>query len=71
MWQKSKCKNGLWLHDWLILRQLPTGLEEYCYKCLKTRFFPNNCPNEEYLSYHIRMALQPNLIEYYVEYKKR
>lgn len=66
----SKCASGMWLHDWLILRQMRDGLEEYCYKCGKTRLFTEKEPNTLYLDYHLRMSLQPNMIEYYVEYPK-
>jgi hypothetical protein len=70
MWEQSKCGNGLWLHDWLILRQWPDGLEEYCYKCGKTEFFRNNTPNDIYLNSHLRMALKPYMPEYDIEYQK-
>jgi|GEM_PF-6161971 len=73
MWQKSKCKNGMWLHDWLILRQTPEGLEEYCYRCGMTKLFTHKEDNAHYLSYHLRMMLSPrfNPKEYHVEYEKR
>lgn len=70
MWLESKCSTGMWLHDWLILRQMPDGLEEYCNRCGKVKLFRNNCPNDEYLAYHLRSALQPSLTEFFIEYPK-
>lgn len=69
MWQDSKCLSGMYLHDWIINRQLPDGLEERCFRCGKVMMFRNNTPNDVYLRTHLRMALQPRDKEYHVEYK--
>lgn len=62
----------MWLHDWLILRDMGNGLEEYCSRCGKTEFFRDNIPNDEYLSSHLRLTLSPNNFPetYYEEYRK-
>lgn len=72
LWQNSICDSGMWLHDWLVLRPLEGGLEEYCYRCGKTKLFIPNEPNELYLGHHLRLSLQPSTMpkEFYVEYPK-
>lgn len=60
----------MWLHDWLVLREFPEGLEEYCCRCGKVRLFTHKESSDIFLSYHLRMSLNPRMIEYYIEYPK-
>jgi hypothetical protein len=70
MWQKSKCPSGLWLHDFQITRYFGDGVEEICSRCGQVEFFRHRDPNDYYLSYHLRSALQRWMREFNVEYEK-
>jgi len=58
-YQNSECI-GNWLHDYRIVKEWSNGIEERCARCADCKFFPYNVPNDVYLSYHIRLALQPS-----------
>ena len=47
------------LHDYKILYPHKNGLVEKCKICGDKQFFPENVPNDVYLSYHLRQAIQP------------
>lgn len=65
--KRSKCQNG-YLHSWKITRNFSEGVEEVCEVCKRKKFFKKNVSNREYLSYHLRQALQPNHKLFYHEY---
>lgn len=48
------------LHNYQFLYQIPKGTIEKCINtyCGEKQFFPNEVPNDVYLSHHIRSALQ-------------
>lgn len=71
MWQKSKCKSGLWLHDFQIARYFADGVEEICTRCGQVEFFRTRDPNDRYLSFHLRLALQRYNQEFYEEYAQK
>lgn len=58
-WSNSECFDG-WLHKFKFLEENPDGLTEMCQLCNKVVFFPNDCDNISYLSWHLREALQPD-----------
>lgn len=58
LWQNSECCGGVWLHDFRITRSFPKGSEEVCYRCHLVKFFREDTPNAEYLSWHLRSTLQ-------------
>lgn len=64
----SDCICGL-LHNYEIIKEYPTGVLERCDRCFDEQFFPHNINNETYLSYHLRMFLQPNNPRYKYEYR--
>ena len=55
-WDMSSCADGL-LHWFKIIETTPEGVVEICKLCGKTIFFPADCDNLTYLSYHFREAL--------------
>lgn len=63
----SEC-NGGWMHRWIITKTYPTGVEERCLICKEKRFFHNKIPNFQYLSFHLRSALQKDNLRFYKEY---
>lgn len=70
LWQHSECCDGLWLHDYQITRIFPNGVEEVCTRCRDIKFFRNDVPNSEYLSYHLKMALQKDNPRFAYEYQR-
>ena len=64
LWLNSLCCRGLWLHDYDITEMLDNGVIEVCKRCRKRIYFPNNTPNYQYLSHHLKQALQSNNIRY-------
>ncbi len=55
----SRCKEG-WLHEFIILRDSPFGVEEGCRKCKKKvvyRIDNGRIDNLTYIKQHIRQAL--------------
>jgi len=68
---QSKCKSGLWLHDFQITRYFRDGVEEVCTRCGQAEFFRYCAPNDNYVAYHIRQMLQKYMPEYHEEYAKR
>ena len=71
MWKASKCKSGLWLHDFQITRYFADGVEEICSRCGRAEFFRIRGPNDYYLKYHRRSALQRWENNFEIEYGKR
>ena len=67
--QNSDCVAG-WLHNYEIVKEFSSGVLERCNKCKTQKFFYTNTPNHIYLSYHLRMFLQPNNPRYNKEYGK-
>ncbi len=57
-YQNSECKNH-YLHDYRQIQVSSKGVLEQCSRCKDRRFFPTNVPDDVYLSFHIRSALQP------------
>jgi len=58
-YQQSVCEEsaGL-LHDYRLLYETSVGIVEECKQCGSRQFFRHNVPNEYYLQFHIRSALQ-------------
>ena len=71
LWLNSLCCNGLWLHDYEITDRLENGVVEVCGRCRNRKFFNNNITNFEYLSHHLRQAIQKNNIRYKREYESK
>lgn len=63
----SSCVDG-WLHNFKIIENTSEGVIEMCKLCTKTVFFPTNCDNLTYLSYHLREALPQDHPLYLHEY---
>lgn len=60
-YQKSLCEEDVGLlHNYQTLYSIKHGVVEQCTLCGDKQFFAHGVPNAEYLSYHIRSALQPN-----------
>lgn len=70
LWQNSECCGGAWLHNYQITRVFPDGVEEVCVRCRDIQFFRENISNYEYLSYHLRMALQKDNPRFQYEYAR-
>ena len=68
-YQNSLCLEGLWLHDYYIVKEYQNGSLERCRKCRDSKFFKNNGSNKYYLSYHIRSCLRPDQKRFKKEYK--
>lgn len=66
-WLNSLCV-GKYLHDFRISTTTLDGVVEICPKCRSRRFFKHNVPNREYLSYHMRSALQKRDKRFKIEY---
>ena len=66
-YQNSECLN-YYLHDFREVGQAKGGFIERCTRCGLTMHFPGNISNNEYLSYHIRSALQINDPLFHREY---
>jgi hypothetical protein len=66
-WDESSCADG-WLHRFHIIETNPDGTMEMCKLCTKVVFFPTNCDNLTYLSYHLREALQTDHPLYFHEW---
>ena len=66
IWKESECVNG-WLHRWEGIEDFGHGMFEYCEICHMTKFFHT----QNYLDYHVRMALQRYMPRYYKEYPKQ
>ena len=67
---KSKCCDGLWLHNYKITRTFSDGVEEVCTRCQDRQFFKHNTPSVTYLSYHIKNALQLDDKRFRREYQR-
>lgn len=63
----SECVAG-WMHDYEIIKEYKSGVLERCEKCKDQQFFNHSINNAIYLSYHLRMFLQPNNPRYQKEY---
>ena len=57
LYQNSECLPG-YLHDFQIVDIYPTGSNEICTRCHLKKFFKEH--NRTYLSWHLRLALQPS-----------
>lgn len=69
----SNCKEG-WLHDFILLRQLPNGVEEGCRKCRQKRYYKiekGKINNLLYIKEHIRQALPKSHRLFKREYEKK
>jgi hypothetical protein len=66
-WEMSSCADG-WLHRFKIVSESPEGVTEMCKLCTNTVFFPANCDNLTYLSYHLREALPTDHPLYWHEF---
>lgn len=72
LWKNSECINK-WYHRFVIVAQTPQGTWEQCQICHKRKFFKilhGKHNNMEYLSWHIRQALQPYHQKFNREYNK-
>lgn len=58
-YQNSQCRAG-YLHKFAVIKQTNKGLLERCERCGLSKHFNNNVSNANYLSYHLRQALQSN-----------
>lgn len=70
MYKLSKCR-GAWLHRYDIRRVFRDCVEEVCKICHARVYFPTRdgrSNNYNYLSHHIRQALQPRHPIYAHEY---
>jgi hypothetical protein len=68
MYLNSLCLEGLWLHDFHIVRAYEDVVVELCTHCKMRRQFKNNGSNIEYMSYHVKQSLQPYQNRFYKEY---
>ena len=68
LYQNSYCLPG-YLHDFQIAKIYPNGTVEICNRCHKKMFFKDH--NRIYLSYHLRLALQPSHKLFTHEYASR
>lgn len=71
-WQKSKCVSGF-LHKFELVRIHPYAVEEVCERCKQRHFFRTvngKFDNTDYLSYHLRSALQPYHPNFKKEYER-
>lgn len=66
-YQNSHCLGGF-LHDFRQVKTYKGGVIERCTRCGDQMHFPMNTPNDVYLSFHIRSALQTSDPLYYHEY---
>ena len=69
----SNCKEG-WLHDFILLRQLPNGVEEGCRKCRTKRYYKiekGKINNLLYIKEHCRQALPKFHNLFYREYPNK
>lgn len=60
----------MWLHDYNITEMLENGVIEVCSRCRKRKFFHNSITNYEYLSHHLKQAIQPTNIRFNRENNK-
>ncbi len=56
------------LHNWQFLYNHKGGIVEKCKICGEKQFIPDNIPNAEYLSSHLRSALQPSDLIFRINY---
>lgn len=56
----SLCGDGIYLHDYQIVKTYDHGVIERCSKCKDRKYFSNKGSSRRYLSYHIKSALQPH-----------
>lgn len=68
LYQNSLCSEGLWLHDYKIVKTYEHGVIESCIRCKDRKYFSNNGSNKRYLSYHIKQSLQPYMRRFKKEY---
>lgn len=71
LWLNSLCCHGLWLHDFLLTDQFENGVVEVCTRCGLRKFFHNQVNNYEYLSWHLRSALQKSNVRFSKEYEEQ
>lgn len=64
----SLCSEGLWLHDYQIVKTYEDCVVERCEKCKNRQIFKIKGSNKRYLSYHIRPSLQPRQKRFSKEY---
>ncbi len=64
-YQNSKCLSG-YLHDFELKDIHRDGAVEICNRCHEKRFFKDH--NRTYLSYHLRLAIQPSHPRFTKEY---
>lgn len=67
-YQNSLCSEGLWLHDYRIIKTYDHGVIERCEKCKDRKYFRIKESNRNYLSYHIRSGLRPEQKRFSKEY---
>lgn len=58
-YMNSKCLEGVWLHDYQIVKTYEQGVIEVCEHCKDRQYFPNNVSNRRYLAYHLKSSIQP------------
>lgn len=57
--KNSQCLND-YLHDFRKVENTKDGFVERCLRCGEQLHIPHNMPNDVFLSYHNRSALQAN-----------
>ena len=64
----SLCSEGLWLHDFHIVKSYEDCVVESCSRCKMRVVFKRNGSNKLYGSYHMRSMLQPYQSRFHKEY---
>ena len=64
----SLCCEGLWLHNYMIVKTYNDCVVEECIRCKDRQVFKNNGTNKHYGSYHMRSMLQPYQNRFHKEY---
>ena len=64
----SLCLEGLWLHDFDIIKHDEEIVVEMCSRCKMRQQFKTNGSNRHYLSYHVKQSLQPYQNRFYKHY---